>query len=80
MRRPARGVLVADDPLRNAASRPRRCDAARFHRRVLRRELCARSSAGRTYRDQDHLAVTFADTLAPSYTAAIIDELRAPRP
>ncbi len=32
------------------------------------------------YRDQDHLTVTFLDTLAPQYTAAIKAALAAPKP
>jgi len=65
-------VLVADDPLKEAASGLDAATLLDFTDVYCGAELCAPVVGGANiYRDQDHLTVTFADTLAPWYTAAI---------
>ncbi len=74
-RRRASDVLVADDPVRDAATGEQDVTLLDFTDVFCDDDhLLARSSGGaNVYRDQDHLTVTFADTLAPWYTAAIAD-------
>ncbi|MEI3844952.1 MULTISPECIES: acyltransferase family protein [unclassified Microbacterium] len=65
-------VLVADDPLRDAASGLDAVTLLDFTDVFCASETCAPVVGGaNVYRDQDHLTVTFADTLAPWYTEAI---------
>jgi hypothetical protein len=71
-------VLVADDPLRDAASGLDDVTLLDFTDVFCGAETCAPVVGGaNVYRDQDHLTVTFADTLAPWYTEAIAARLRA---
>ena len=65
-------MLVADDPLRDAASGLAGLTLLDFTDVFCGAEVCRPVVGGaNVYRDQDHLTVTFADTLAPWYTAAI---------
>lgn len=65
-------VLVEDDPLRAAASGVDSVTLLDFTDVFCGAETCAPVVGGANiYRDQDHLTVTFADTLAPWYTEAI---------
>lgn len=65
-------VLVADDPLRDAASGLDLVTLLDFTDVFCADDTCAPVVGGaNVYRDQDHLTVTFADTLAPWYTDAI---------
>ena len=65
-------VLVAEDPLKDAASGLDAATLLDFTDVYCGAELCAPVVGGANiYRDQDHLTVTFADTLAPWYTDAI---------
>jgi hypothetical protein len=65
-------VLVADDPLKDAASGLDAATLLDFTDVYCGAELCAPVVGGANiYRDQDHLTVTFADTLAPWYLDAI---------
>ena len=65
-------VLVADDPLRAAADQREDVTLLDFTDVFCGEELCAPVVGGANiYRDQDHLTVTFADTLAPWYSEAI---------
>ncbi|WP_374974499.1 acyltransferase family protein [Microbacterium trichothecenolyticum] len=65
-------VLVEDDPLRAAASGADSVTLLDFTDVFCGAETCAPVVGGANiYRDQDHLTVTFADTLAPWYTEAI---------
>ncbi|WP_194411470.1 acyltransferase family protein [Microbacterium cremeum] len=65
-------VLVADDPLRDAASGVDGVTLLDFTDVFCRAEVCEPVVGGaNVYRDQDHLTVTFADTLAPWYTEAV---------
>lgn len=69
-------VLVADDPLRDAASQRDSVTLLDFTDVFCDAETCAPVVGGaNVYRDQDHLTVTFADTLAPWYTSAIRERL-----
>ncbi|MDY0909585.1 acyltransferase family protein [Microbacterium sp. CFBP9034] len=73
---PRSDVLVADDPLRDAASARDSVTLLDFTDVFCGAETCAPVVGGaNVYRDQDHLTVTFADTLAPWYTAAIEERL-----
>ena len=65
-------VLVADDPLRDAASGLDDVTLLDFTDVFCGTESCEPVVGGaNVYRDQDHLTVTFADTLAPWYTEAV---------
>jgi hypothetical protein len=65
-------VLVAADPLRDAASGLDSVTLLDFTEVFCGDELCAPVVGGANiYRDQDHLTVTFVDTLAPWYREAI---------
>jgi peptidoglycan/LPS O-acetylase OafA/YrhL len=69
-------VLVADDPLRAAAEQREDVTLLDFTDVFCGEELCAPVVGGANiYRDQDHLTVTFADTLAPWYSEAIRNAL-----
>lgn len=69
---PRSDVLVADDPLRDAASGLDGVTLLDFTDVFCGAEVCEPVVGGaNVYRDQDHLTVTFADTLAPWYTEAI---------
>lgn len=69
-------LLVADDPLRDAASGLTGATLLDFTDVFCGPDLCAPVVGGaNVYRDQDHLTVTFTDTLAPWYTAAIVSAL-----
>jgi hypothetical protein len=73
---PRADLLVADDPLRDAASGLSGVTLLDFTDVFCDAEICAPVVGGaNVYRDQDHLTVSFADTLAPWYTAAISDAL-----
>ncbi|MGZ8805220.1 MAG: acyltransferase family protein, partial [Microbacterium sp.] len=66
---PRSELLVADDPLRDAASGLTGVTLLDFTDVFCGPDLCAPVVGGaNVYRDQDHLTVTFADTLAPWYT------------
>ena len=65
-------MLVEDDPLRDAASGLDDVTLLDFTDVFCGEETCAPVVGGANiYRDQDHLTVTFADSLAPWYTEAI---------
>ncbi len=65
-------VLVQNDPLRDAATGLDRVTLLDFTDVFCTEESCLPVVGGaNVYRDQDHLTVTFVDTLAPQYTAAI---------
>ncbi|MET0782207.1 MAG: acyltransferase family protein [Microbacterium sp.] len=69
---PRSELLVADDPLRDAASGVAGVTLLDFTDVFCGTDTCWPVVGGANiYRDQDHLTVTFADTLAPWYTAAI---------
>jgi hypothetical protein len=69
---PRSEVLVTDDPLRDAASGLDAVTLLDFTDVFCATDTCAPVVGGaNVYRDQDHLTVTFADTLAPWYTEAI---------
>lgn len=69
---PRSEVLVADDPLRDAASGLDQVTLLDFTDVFCQTDSCAPVVGGaNVYRDQDHLTVTFADTLAPWYTESI---------
>lgn len=69
-------VLVAEDPLREAASQRDAVTLLDFTDVFCDDQWCAPVVGGaNVYRDQDHLTVTFADTLAPWYTEAIQQSL-----
>ena len=73
---PRSDVLVADDPLRAAASARDTVTLLDFTDVFCGPDTCAPVVGGaNVYRDQDHLTVTFADTLAPWYTEAITQAL-----
>lgn len=69
-------VLREDDPLREAADGMDKVTLLDFTD-VFCDETSCRTVVGgaNIYRDQDHLTVTFADTLAPYYTAALKDAM-----
>lgn len=73
---PRSELLVADDPLREAASGLDMVTLLDFTDVFCGAESCSPVVGGANlYRDQDHLTVTFVDTLAPWYTAAIEERL-----
>lgn len=66
------GVLVENDPLRDAATGLDSVMLLDFTDVFCGEDACAPVVGGANiYRDQDHLTVTFVDTLAPWYTEAI---------
>jgi hypothetical protein len=74
-------VLVADDPLREAAAQRDGVTLLDFTDVFCDEATCAPVVGGaNVYRDQDHLTVTFADTLAPWYTEALRASLAATAP
>ena len=65
-------VLVAEDPLREAAEGQDLVTLLDFTDVFCDEDSCFPVVGNaNVYRDQDHLTVTFADTLAPAYTAAL---------
>lgn len=69
-------VLVADDPLRAAADGQPGVTLLDFTEVFCGADTCAPVVGGANiYRDQDHLTVTFADTLIPQYRAAVSEAL-----
>lgn len=71
-------LLVEDDPLRAAASGIDGVTLLDFTDVFCDESVCWPVVGGANiYRDQDHITVTFADTLAPWYAAAIEDALAA---
>lgn len=65
-------LLVEDDPLRAAATGLDGVTLLDFTEVFCGQKTCSPVVGGANlYRDQDHLTVTFVDTLAPRYTAAI---------
>ncbi|QEV99888.1 acyltransferase [Microbacterium caowuchunii] len=65
-------VLVAEDPLREAAEGQELVTLLDFTDVFCDEDSCFPVVGNaNVYRDQDHLTVTFADTLAPAYTAAL---------
>ncbi|MFE1644982.1 acyltransferase family protein [Microbacterium sp. P01] len=71
-------MLVEDDPLRDAAAGIPGVTLLDFTDVFCDDSACFPVVGGANlYRDQDHLTVTFADTLAPQYTAAITAALAA---
>ncbi|WES65281.1 acyltransferase family protein [Microbacter sp. GSS18] len=78
----ARGdVLVADDPLRDAAAGVEGVTLLDFTDVFCGAEVCSPVVGGaNVYRDQDHITVTFADSLGPWYAAALEDALAARAP
>jgi hypothetical protein len=78
---PRSELLVADDPLRGAASGLAGVTLLDFTDVFCGAEVCMPVVGGaNVYRDQDHLTVSFVDTLAPWYTAAITSALDQPAP
>jgi hypothetical protein len=69
---PRSELMVADDPLRDAASGLAGVTLLDFTEVFCGTEVCSPVVGGaNVYRDQDHITVTFADTLAPWYTEAL---------
>jgi peptidoglycan/LPS O-acetylase OafA/YrhL len=69
---PRSELLVEDDPVREAGTGFDGVTLLDFTDVFCDAEVCAPVVGGaNVYRDQDHLTVTFADTLAPWYTEAI---------
>jgi peptidoglycan/LPS O-acetylase OafA/YrhL len=69
-------VLVEDDPLRAAAEGTQGVTLLDFTEVYCDEEVCSPVVGGANlYRDQDHLTVTFADSLAPQFTAALRDAM-----
>ncbi|HYI52023.1 MAG TPA: acyltransferase family protein [Microbacterium sp.] len=69
---PRSELIVADDPLRDAASGLSAVTLLDFTDVFCGTEVCSPVVGGaNVYRDQDHITVTFADSLAPWYTEAI---------
>jgi peptidoglycan/LPS O-acetylase OafA/YrhL len=69
-------VLVADDPLRAAAEGQDAVTLLDFTDVYCDEDVCAPVVGGaNVYRDQDHLTVSFADTLAPQITSALQDAI-----
>ncbi|MGO2684514.1 MAG: acyltransferase family protein [Microbacterium sp.] len=65
-------LLVENDPLRDAADGTAGVTLLDFTEVFCDADTCAPVVGGaNVYRDQDHLTVTFADSLAPQYTAAL---------
>ncbi|WP_375384166.1 acyltransferase family protein [uncultured Microbacterium sp.] len=74
-------LLTQDDPLRDAAAGVPGVTLLDFTDVFCDEETCFPVVGGANlYRDQDHLTVSFVDTLAPQYTAAIKAALAAPKP
>jgi peptidoglycan/LPS O-acetylase OafA/YrhL len=74
-------LLVQDDPLRDAAAGVTGVTLLDFTDVFCDESSCFPVVGGANlYRDQDHLTVTFVDTLAPQYTAAIKDALASASP
>ncbi|MGP3536528.1 acyltransferase family protein [Microbacterium sp. RD1] len=77
---PRADVLVAEDPVRAAADGQDGVTLLDFTDVYCEGETCAPVVGGANiYRDQDHLTVTFADSLAPQLTAALSDALATRR-
>jgi peptidoglycan/LPS O-acetylase OafA/YrhL len=75
---PRADLLVADDPLKDAAHGMDGVTLLDFTDVFCDASTCFPVVGGANlYRDQDHLTVTFVDTLAPEYTAAIASALAA---
>jgi peptidoglycan/LPS O-acetylase OafA/YrhL len=73
-------VLVADDPLRAAAEGAEAVTLLDFTDVYCTEDSCSPVVGGaNVYRDQDHLTVSFADTLAPQLTEAVAGALAARR-
>lgn len=71
-------VLVENDPVRDAAAQRDGVTLLDFTDVFCDAETCAPVVGGaNVYRDQDHLTVSFADTLAPWYTQALRESLAA---
>jgi peptidoglycan/LPS O-acetylase OafA/YrhL len=71
-------VLVEDDPLRAAADGAAGVTLLDFTDVYCDEETCSPVVGGANiYRDQDHLTVTFADTLAPQFTVALREAIGA---
>ncbi|MGY1551681.1 acyltransferase family protein [Microbacterium sp. A588] len=71
-------VLVDEDPLRAAATDMAGVTLLDFTDVFCDDDLCYPVVNGaNVYRDQDHLTVTFADTLAPQYTQALKEAMAA---
>jgi peptidoglycan/LPS O-acetylase OafA/YrhL len=69
---PRSELIVADDPLRDAASGLAGVTLLDFTEVFCGSQVCSPVVGGaNVYRDQDHITVTFADTLAPWYTEAV---------
>jgi len=65
-------LMVAEDPLRDAASGVAGVTLLDFTDVFCNASACSPVVGGaNVYRDQDHLTVSFADTLAPWYTEAL---------
>lgn len=78
---PRADLLTADDPLRGAAAQRDAVTLLDFTDVFCDDDTCSPVVGGaNVYRDQDHLTVTFADTLAPWYTEAIRERLDAGTP
>jgi peptidoglycan/LPS O-acetylase OafA/YrhL len=73
---PRSELIVADDPLRDAASGLSGVTLLDFTDVFCGPDVCSPVVGGaNVYRDQDHITVTFADTLSPWYTEAISEAL-----
>ncbi|WP_426182913.1 acyltransferase family protein [Microbacterium sp. TWP3-1-2b2] len=71
-------VLLEDDPLRDAAEGVEGVTLLDFTDVFCDEDTCKTVIGGaNVYRDQDHLTVTFVDTLAPQYTQALKDAMAA---
>jgi hypothetical protein len=71
-------VLVANDPVKDAATGAKGVTLLNFTDVYCGHDLCRPVVGGANiYRDQDHLTVTFVDTLKPWYTEAIKGALAA---
>ncbi|MET2012507.1 acyltransferase family protein [Microbacterium chocolatum] len=78
---PRTDVLVADDPLRQAAEGLDGVTLIDATEAFCDDDVCWPVVGGANiYRDQDHLTVTFADSLAPQYSEAIEGALRTRAP
>lgn len=65
-------VLTANDPLRDAADGASNVTLLDFTDVYCNDDTCPAVVGGaNVYRDQDHLTVTFVDSLAPQYVEAI---------
>jgi peptidoglycan/LPS O-acetylase OafA/YrhL len=73
---PRDSVLVGDDPLREAAEGASEVTLLDFTDVYCDADTCFPVVGGaNVYRDQDHLTVSFADSLAPWFSAAVEDAL-----